>query len=222
MHSRTVLVASVVVLLAAVVVTVAWAENNATYYGCVNDSSGTIHMVGSTDKCNNNEVLITWNQIGPPGSPQPATQSPAEAYPAPYPTLSQGGAILAGCPNPAGLQELPGVTEETAVALLTDFRSGDIDRARDVSDPGIWPIIPDLPPSPVQPEVAWLDGSPYPASHSPYAEAIANQCGEPLLKMSWAFTICDPACNVSHSQSLEEEYFVLSRADHLLIWTLWP
>jgi hypothetical protein len=155
-------------------------------------------------------------------SPEPATQSPAEAYPAPYPTLSPGGAILAGCPNPAGLQELPGVTEETAVALLTDFRSGDIDRARDVSDPGIWPIIPDLPPSPVQPEVAWLDGSPYPASHSPYAEAIANQCGEPLLKMSWAFTICDPACNVSHSQSLEEEYFVLSRADHLLIWTLWP
>jgi hypothetical protein len=54
------------------------------YYACVNNSSGTIHMVAPGDTCNNNEQLVVWNQTGPAGPPgadgadgAPGPQGPA-------------------------------------------------------------------------------------------------------------------------------------------------
>ena len=41
--------------------------NNTVYYACVNNSSGTIHVVDSSDSCKHNETLISWNQQGPQG-----------------------------------------------------------------------------------------------------------------------------------------------------------
>ncbi|MCJ7676177.1 MAG: hypothetical protein MUO35_00465, partial [Anaerolineales bacterium] len=67
MKGKTFLIGGLVVLFLAVVVTVAWAENTVTYYACVNNSSGTIHMVDAGVKCNNNEQLYQWNQMGPKG-----------------------------------------------------------------------------------------------------------------------------------------------------------
>jgi hypothetical protein len=51
-----------------------------TYYACVNNSSGTIHMTSPTGKCSTNEQEIVWNQAGPQGPAgtdgQPGAQGP--------------------------------------------------------------------------------------------------------------------------------------------------
>jgi hypothetical protein len=53
-------------------------SSSTVYFACVNNSSGTIHVVSSTGQCSNNEVSINWNQQGPAG-PQGLTgpQGPA-------------------------------------------------------------------------------------------------------------------------------------------------
>lgn len=38
-----------------------------TYYACVNESSGAIHMAGANAVCGNHESKISWNQQGPKG-----------------------------------------------------------------------------------------------------------------------------------------------------------
>jgi Collagen triple helix repeat (20 copies)/Divergent InlB B-repeat domain len=48
--------------------TMARADGDGTrYYACVNNSSGTIKMIGAAATCANNEIRIEWNQQGPPG-----------------------------------------------------------------------------------------------------------------------------------------------------------
>ncbi|HNS51557.1 MAG TPA: SUMF1/EgtB/PvdO family nonheme iron enzyme [Anaerolineae bacterium] len=56
----------------AVLVAVAWAwaqGGGVIYYACVNNASGTIHMIGAGETCGNNEELVTWNSEGPQGIP---------------------------------------------------------------------------------------------------------------------------------------------------------
>lgn len=62
-----------------------------TYYACVNNSSGTIHMVSATDTCPTGSQPISWNQLGPAGPQGPA--GPAGA---------QGAAGANGQPGPQG------------------------------------------------------------------------------------------------------------------------
>jgi type VI protein secretion system component Hcp len=58
----------VLVMAAIFGVSSVWAqEDNVTYYACVNNSSGTIKMVDANKACSNNEVKISWNQVGPKG-----------------------------------------------------------------------------------------------------------------------------------------------------------
>lgn len=64
-------IGGVLVLLLAVGVTSAIAQNTVTYYACVNNSSGTIRMRREGKSCKNNETLIDWNQRGPAGPPGP-------------------------------------------------------------------------------------------------------------------------------------------------------
>jgi len=45
--------------------------NNAVYYACVNNSSGTIHVADESKACASNEVRISWNQQGPTGDTGP-------------------------------------------------------------------------------------------------------------------------------------------------------
>lgn len=99
MKGRMARIGALAVLALAVGITVAWAQSDETYFACVNNSSGTIQMVGPTDTCNNNEVLIAWNQIGPPG--------PKGEKGDPGPT----GAI--GATGPAGPQGDKGDTGDT-------------------------------------------------------------------------------------------------------------
>ena len=50
-------------------------DGNVEYFACVNNSSGTIHLVSEGESCNYNEQLINWNQAGPQGPQGP--QGPA-------------------------------------------------------------------------------------------------------------------------------------------------
>jgi hypothetical protein len=97
-------------LLAASIATVAGAEvvSNGTTYACVNNASGTIHVVTATGTCGTNEVQLVWNQQGPKGDPGP--QGSAGAAGPQGPQGSQGPAGPQGSPGPQGFQGVPGTT----------------------------------------------------------------------------------------------------------------
>ena len=80
MKSKMFFVGGVLVLLMTIGVTWALAQSDGAYFACVNNASGTIHMVNEGETCNNNEMLVEWNKIGPPGlqGPQgdPGLQGP--------------------------------------------------------------------------------------------------------------------------------------------------
>lgn len=67
------------------------------FFACVNNSSGTIHMVSATDTCATGEQLVVWNQQGPVGPQGP--QGPAGPQ---GPQGPQGPAGPQGAPGPAG------------------------------------------------------------------------------------------------------------------------
>lgn len=67
---RLTVVVGVVMAVLVVAATWAWAQGGGVmYYACVNNSSGTIHMVSADDTCSANEQLVTWNSEGPQGIP---------------------------------------------------------------------------------------------------------------------------------------------------------
>jgi hypothetical protein len=156
-------------------------------------------------------------------TPEPVSEVlPSQVYPPPAPTLATGGAILAGCPHSAGVDQLAAVTVSDVTTLLQQLTSEDPATARRAADPGFWPALatPILPAG--QPDEPRLLGLPEPASASPYAGALAHQCGRPLVDVSWTFTVCPGPCDEQGSASLNEDFFLLSRYGTLLIWAMWP
>jgi hypothetical protein len=85
--------------LAAGAGTMAFADAGAdvTYYACVNDSSGTLHIVAASQACATHESKIEWNQQGPAGA-----QGPQGPMGAPGPIGSAGAQGPQGPPGPAG------------------------------------------------------------------------------------------------------------------------
>ena len=73
MKSKLFFIGGLLVLLLAIGVTWALAQSDEVmYYACVNNSSGTIHMLSSSDQtCANNEMRIEWNSVGPAGPQGP-------------------------------------------------------------------------------------------------------------------------------------------------------
>ena len=76
-----------------------------TYYGCVNNSTGAIRIVGQATTCNTGEHKIQWNQTGPqgPAGPKGATGAQGPAGPKGA-TGAQGPAGPQGLQGPAGAQ----------------------------------------------------------------------------------------------------------------------
>jgi hypothetical protein len=58
----------VAALIGATMVGFAAATTAGVIYACVNNSSGTIHIVSATTTCTSNEVALSWNTEGPPGA----------------------------------------------------------------------------------------------------------------------------------------------------------
>ena len=104
-------VVGLAVVVLAIGTTWAWAQGGGVmYYACVNNSSGTIHMVGAGEPCGNNEELVTWNSEGPQGLP--GEPGPAGPQGDAGPGGPQGEPGLPGEPGPAGPQGEPGLPGE--------------------------------------------------------------------------------------------------------------
>ncbi len=84
----------VAALVGATTIGFAAATTAGVIYACVNNSSGTIHIVSATTSCANNELLLVWNAEGPTGA-QGAT-GPAG------PTGAQGATGATGATGPQG------------------------------------------------------------------------------------------------------------------------
>jgi hypothetical protein len=90
------------VLLTLFSATVVSADSTPTvFYACVNNSSGTIHMITATGTCASSEQEIIWNNIGPQGPQGPQ----GDAGP-------QG---IQGSPGPAGENGLSTVYTSTHI-----------------------------------------------------------------------------------------------------------
>lgn len=100
-------------LLAAAVPAIAIAASGSvTYYACVARKTGTLKVVAKTTKCAKGEHKISWNNVGPQGSPGPSGSpgSPGASGPSgpPGPSGSPG---LQGSPGPSGSPGAPGTVD---------------------------------------------------------------------------------------------------------------
>jgi Collagen triple helix repeat (20 copies) len=79
------------------------AQAPAQIFACVNNSSGTIHIIARNATCNNNEILLVWNTVGPQGPVGPAGPAGPVGPVGPIgPAGPQGPIGLAGPTGPAG------------------------------------------------------------------------------------------------------------------------
>jgi len=70
--NRKIAISAIVVVAAALLATLVMAqEPPAVYYACVNNTSGTIHMIHEGETCSGNEQLVVWNATGPQGPQGP-------------------------------------------------------------------------------------------------------------------------------------------------------
>jgi hypothetical protein len=88
--------------MVASVATIAGAQAlpNGLIYACVNNNSGTIHVIAAGGACANNEVQLVWNQQGPKGDPG--------ALGPQGPVGPSGPAGLQGTTGPQGVPGVPG------------------------------------------------------------------------------------------------------------------
>jgi hypothetical protein len=90
--------------LALVTVTAASAHPgpvaNQVIHSCINNSSGTIKIVSATTTCNNNDMAVDWNAVGPQGATGPA--GPAGPVGPAGPQGPKGDTGATGPAGPAG------------------------------------------------------------------------------------------------------------------------
>ncbi len=143
-----------------------------------------------------------------------------DIYPSPSPVAE--GIVLglsAGCPNSTGLEKATQLSFDTALDVLKNWLSGDLDRMRHATDPAYWPLLnPEGSKRLLRSEEL---GVPQPANASPYAELIANGCGKQIMGLSWWVTICPGPCQdpaVSRNPSLIGHIYLIERKGHWLVW----
>jgi hypothetical protein len=86
-------------------------------FACVNNSSGTIHIVAQNVPCQNNEMLLVWNVVGLQGPQGPVGPIGPVGPQGPIGlTGPQGPAGPQGPVGPAGPQGPPGT-----IAALSDY-----------------------------------------------------------------------------------------------------
>ena len=86
---------------------VAYADQAASQiYACVNNSSGTIHVIDAMAACNSNEVKLVWNTQGPQGAKGDTGPQGFKGD-----TGAQG---VQGIQGPAGANGVSGYTQVTA------------------------------------------------------------------------------------------------------------
>lgn len=155
----------------------------------------------------------------PSATPSPTIVAlPTDIYP---PALPLSPKVIwikgQGCPNPVGLQEASTLSIDVALDVLNQLFSGDLDKMRAVTDPAYWPLLTAgegrAEPLPQD----WIR-TPQPARDSPYADLIANACGQDTLDKSWWVEHCAGPCKDVRSESLKGHFYFIQRAGHWLVW----
>jgi Collagen triple helix repeat (20 copies) len=85
--------------------------SNSLIYACVNNGSGTIHIVAPGAPCPNNEISVVWNAVGPQGPAGPAGPQGAQG--------PQGTPGPAGAQGPAGA---PGAAGPDVVIAVNQYQ----------------------------------------------------------------------------------------------------
>ncbi len=145
----------------------------------------------------------------------------ADVYLPPMPPAGEGAVTFPYCPNPAGLEEFTGFPVETALELINNLHSGDLEKMRRATDPALWQSLQNGIPEIGEVTKDWLDGEIFPASESPYAEVLSAQCGAEVVRLSWSAIVCPGPCQPGGSESLKDDYFFLWRNGVALIWLIW-
>jgi hypothetical protein len=94
--------------------TMAVAQNETVYTGCVKTANGQLRMVAEDEPCGSKETRIAWNQQGPQGLQGPQGEKGDTGEPGPQgPEGPQGPTGPTGNSGPMGPQGLRGVTGAT-------------------------------------------------------------------------------------------------------------
>jgi hypothetical protein len=126
------------------------------------------------------------------------------------------------CPNPTGLEKADGLPVETALKVIRAYFSGDENTARQASDPAHWDamVFAALPGERLESD--WFQ-APQPAEASPYAGLVKAQCGQSILDLSWWVVYCYAPCGQpNRSASLANDFFLINRQGHWLVWFMYP
>src|SRR5687767_15140895 len=109
--------AALVVLSGSAYVASAHGGDPGKIHSCVNNSSGTIKIVGPNDTCKNNETAVDWDADGGTGATGPAGPTGATGPQGPAgpagATGPQGPAGPTGATGPAGANGATGATGAT-------------------------------------------------------------------------------------------------------------
>jgi hypothetical protein len=155
-------------------------------------------------------------------SSSPPDAFPTEIYPDPIKGTGSGAGFLDVCPNPVGVDQTSDFPVDTAIPLINTLHSGDSQKEKSVTDPAAWRALAEYAYVGDPIDASWLDGSTQPAANSPYAGALAGQCGQEIIDHSWMARVCPEPCALNSSESLKAEYFFLERGGVFLIWFIWP
>ena len=145
---------------------------------------------------------------------------PIDIYPSPVPVNEGIGIspLSTACPNPEGLESAAQLDIDTALDLLYTL-SGDVSAQRRVTDPAYWPLLDGgdgsgrLARDQVQIDVA---------EASPYADLLANACGEQMVAATRWVEVCPATCAQSErtSPALISHFYLIRREGHWLVWAV--
>ncbi len=139
-------------------------------------------------------------------------------YPSPVP-VADGVVWGPACPNPIGLDKVEQPTKNEVLKVLDVLSSNSLEPRRQAADPSLWSSLG---------KEQWAKASAeqigvvQPAVDSPYAELLANACGEEVVNRSWWVQICPGNCEdqeVTQPASLTTHLYLLQRQGQWLAWT---
>jgi hypothetical protein len=151
---------------------------------------------------------------------------PASVYPRPASFPHWGSP--AGCASLSGVRSVPQNAAQASLRVLSQW--GHVRRARDfrLSDRAEWPIVKEnwAHRRGHAPLVQLLPGDVVqgPGARSPYAGLVRANCGAQILGKSWWVAVCPGPlgrrghCTLSTAPALTEQYLLVDRRGHWLVW----
>lgn len=123
---RTVALAAVGLVLAAVVTRASIPAANGVISACYVPASGTIKVIDSSvTTCHPGETKLTWNQIGPQGPQGPQGIPGPQGVPGPVGPMGQQGPV--GPAGPTGPQGPPGAAGSSPTTMFVNTINSSID-----------------------------------------------------------------------------------------------